>query len=353
MAFTPDGMFYLSQKDYAPTMDVLGGAARGMLGLQNKEEAVNEILQSADYDTPEGRRAALEKIRAIDIDAYHKYSKMNQDYEKAELSLKTTTNKGALNKHWHKQGQLEAIQLFGERSLYMSPEEVASIKTPSDINKFLTRIATDSSTGKVDKSLRRMYENDLKNFIKSSRETFMSTYATTDLSKTTPTYKMPDTSFSASGKATKIKDTTNTHLAEQDPDSSKFGLQWDKNKRTATIDTLGSKLKPGAIVDYDMNVLGPLDRIPGVDATLGNVQDALTSTVNAISSALSDVANYFTGTVEDDKQRAVAEAASDWFISNEGHSHFAGKPKELDKILKAKDPAKAALNYYKLHKGIK
>ena len=81
MAFTPHGMFYLSQEDLQPSMDTLGTGFRGMLGIQNKEEAVNSILQGADYDTPEGRRAALEQIRAIDPEAYYKYSKMNKEYE--------------------------------------------------------------------------------------------------------------------------------------------------------------------------------------------------------------------------------------------------------------------------------
>ena len=81
MAFSPDGMFYLGAKELEPTMDTVGGAFRGMLGVQNKEEAVNAILEGADYDTPEGRRTALEKIRAIDPEAYYKYSKMNKEYE--------------------------------------------------------------------------------------------------------------------------------------------------------------------------------------------------------------------------------------------------------------------------------
>ena len=81
MAFSPDGMFYLGSKELEPTMDTVGGAFRGMLGVQNKEEAVNAILEGADYDTPEGRRTALEKIRAIDPEAYYKYSKMNKEYE--------------------------------------------------------------------------------------------------------------------------------------------------------------------------------------------------------------------------------------------------------------------------------
>ena len=88
MAFTPDGMFYLSKEDYAPTMNTLGGAVRGMFGVQNKEEAVNSILKSADYNTPEGRQAALSQIKAIDPTAWEKFNKMNQDYELNSLSKK-------------------------------------------------------------------------------------------------------------------------------------------------------------------------------------------------------------------------------------------------------------------------
>jgi len=73
MAFTPNGMFYLSKEDYAPTMDTLGGVVRGMFGVQNKEEAVNSILKSADYNTPEGRQAALSQIKAIDPTAWEKF----------------------------------------------------------------------------------------------------------------------------------------------------------------------------------------------------------------------------------------------------------------------------------------
>ena len=112
MAFTPDGMFYLSQEDYAPTMDVLGGAARGMLGLQNKEEAIQSILQGADYDTPEGRRAALEQIRVIDPTAWEKYARMNDEFEQSGLrtrELKTKVIKGEneplVKQRWNLEGK--------------------------------------------------------------------------------------------------------------------------------------------------------------------------------------------------------------------------------------------------------
>ena len=48
MAFTPHGMFYLSQEDLQPSMDTLGTGFIGMLGLQNKEEVIGSILQDAD-----------------------------------------------------------------------------------------------------------------------------------------------------------------------------------------------------------------------------------------------------------------------------------------------------------------
>ena len=86
MAFTPDGMFYLSQKDLQPSMDATGTSFRGMLGIQNKEEAVDSILQTADYDTPEGRQSALNQIKAIDTTKWEDLNKKNQDYELSLLS---------------------------------------------------------------------------------------------------------------------------------------------------------------------------------------------------------------------------------------------------------------------------
>ena len=100
MAFTPDGMFYLSQKDFQPSMDTLGGAVRGMFGLQNKEEAVNAILQSADYDTHEGRRAALDQIRGIDPDRWAGLNKQNIEFEKGELENLSKRGEPALQKAW-------------------------------------------------------------------------------------------------------------------------------------------------------------------------------------------------------------------------------------------------------------
>ena len=132
MAFSPDGMFYLGAKELEPTMDTVGGAFRGMLGVQNKEEAVNAILEGADYDTPEGRRTALEKIRAIDPEAYYKYSKMNQEYETQELGLQEKRNKPQLETEWRLDVGKNVTSNWANSFLGLP-----GVTTRSDIVKFL------------------------------------------------------------------------------------------------------------------------------------------------------------------------------------------------------------------------
>ena len=132
MAFSPDGMFYLGAKELEPTMDTVGGAFRGMLGVQNKEEAVNAILEGADYDTPEGRRAALEQIRTIDPEAYYKYSKMNQEYETQELGLQEKRNKPQLETEWRLDVGKKVTSNWANSFLGLP-----GVTTRSDIVKFL------------------------------------------------------------------------------------------------------------------------------------------------------------------------------------------------------------------------
>ena len=100
MAFTSEGMFYLGKEDLAPTIGLAGTGVRGMLGLQNKKEAVDSIMQSGDFSTPESRRGILEQIRAVDPTAYQKYAKENQEWEAKELGLAAKAGEPALKKAW-------------------------------------------------------------------------------------------------------------------------------------------------------------------------------------------------------------------------------------------------------------
>ncbi len=117
MAFTSEGMFYLGKEDLAPTIDLAGTGVRGMLGLQNKKEAVDSIMQSGDFSTPESRRAILEQIRAVDPEAHTRLAKENQEWENREYGLKEKRNVGKLNKAWIHGGRLQAIQLFAVTTL--------------------------------------------------------------------------------------------------------------------------------------------------------------------------------------------------------------------------------------------
>jgi len=350
MAFTSQGMFYLSEKDLEPTIGLAGTGVRGMLGLQNKKEAVDSIMQSGDFSTPESRRGILEQIRAVDPTAYQKYAKENQDWETKEYGLKEKRNVGKLNKAWIHGGRLQALQLFAEQHLGIDTNKSSLINNDTDLLNLIRSYASDDE-GDIDKGLVTDLNSIKTNFLKSTKDAYFKQHALTDFDS----YKDLDlkglpTSDSVIDKPNLLTDTTQTHLEEQNPQSSKAGLQWEQNKRTSEIDALGSGIKPGAVLDYNT---GSVSRMPGVDATFGNVQDAVTSSVNSISSSLADFGNLFTGTVAGDKQRNIAEEASDWYISRAGHNHFAGNPKELDKILSSKNRNKAALAYYKKQKAKK
>ena len=84
-----DGMFYLTEEELAPVNENIAKGIGGLFGVKTKEDEVQDILKNADYDTVEGRNAALEKIRAVDPDSYFKFKKMNDDYEAQQSRLET------------------------------------------------------------------------------------------------------------------------------------------------------------------------------------------------------------------------------------------------------------------------
>ena len=167
MAFSPDGMFYLGSKELEPTMDTVGGAFRGMLGVQNKEEAVNAILEGADYDTPEGRRTALEKIRAIDPEAYYKYSKMNQEYETQELGLQEKRNKPQLETEWRLDVGKKVTSNWANSFLGLP-----GVTTRSDIVKFLNGQVQSKA---ITSGARSQSLKDYDKFMKEKKSAYLTT----------------------------------------------------------------------------------------------------------------------------------------------------------------------------------
>jgi len=90
MAFTPAGMFYLGKEDLAPTQNLIGAGARQAFGMPNQEELVDQILRKADYDTPEGRRTAINEIRKVDPEKAMEFEKMNIEHERSLLLTEKT-----------------------------------------------------------------------------------------------------------------------------------------------------------------------------------------------------------------------------------------------------------------------
>ena len=200
MAFTPDGMFYLSKEDYAPSMDVLGGAARGMLGLQNKEEGVQAILEGADYKTPEGRRAALDQIRAIDPDRWATLNKQNQDYETQELALTKGYNTPVLKTEW----RLDVGKKWTNdwANMYL-PGQPKGITTLSELNKYLSDLVKSGSMKNTEKN---GWLKTYKAEEKVKREAYVSTNASRSGKKSSNLVPSKDV-FNANNLGTKLKQT--------------------------------------------------------------------------------------------------------------------------------------------------
>jgi len=195
MAFSPDGMFYLGSKELEPTMDTVGGAFRGMLGVQNKEEAVNAILEGADYDTPEGRRTALEKIRAIDPEAYYKYSKMNQEYETQELGLQEKRNKPQLETEWRLDVGKNVTSNWANSFLGLP-----GVTTRSDIVKFLNGQVQSKA---ITSGARSQSLKDYDKFMKEKKSAYLTTNKYSGQSDKTGTVSSKDL-FGALDKGGKV-----------------------------------------------------------------------------------------------------------------------------------------------------
>ena len=202
MAFTPHGMFYLSQEDLQPSMDTLGTGFRGMLGIQNKDEAVNSILQGADYDTPEGRRVALEQIRGIDPVAWEKYSKMNEEYELQginkrvaektldikDLEFNRKVNEPLVKQRWELEGKDNFARTYAAQKL-------RNIISEEDLKAFLPKVKASNITIQLGLMINKLKDSgdlseenaklfkptDFKDLLKSAEKNYINQWQDKDI----------------------------------------------------------------------------------------------------------------------------------------------------------------------------
>lgn len=179
MAFTSDGMFYLSQEDYAPTMDILGGGVRGLFGLQNKEEAVESVLRRTNPDDPASRESALMEIAAIDPDAWARVSAIFNEIETSRigleekrLDLKSKKGEAARNAKWAYEVKPNVARLISKDHGYEASSRTELVKL----------LNADVNSGKIKAGARSSILSDFDNRMKVEKQNWETTHKHTDFS---------------------------------------------------------------------------------------------------------------------------------------------------------------------------
>jgi len=151
MAFSPDGMFYLGAKELEPTMDTVGGAFRGMLGVQNKEEAVDDIMRNADFTSVEGKDKALDDIRKVSPEAWQVIKGQFNAFEKSDLDIASKRGGPALKKSWNDVKAPAVTNIWASNYLQeygVSPEELVGLTTDTAITKKIMQLSKDDKIEK-------------------------------------------------------------------------------------------------------------------------------------------------------------------------------------------------------------
>ena len=184
MAFTSDGMFYLSQEDYAPTRDILGGGVRGLFGLQNKEEAVESVLRRTNPDDPASRESALMEIAAIDPDAWARVSAIFNEIdtsriglEEKRLDLKSKRGEADRNAKWAYEVKPNAIQYVANQYGVQATTEAEFINALNKQVEDGTRSAGSRGTA----------ISGFKASMKEAEKNWKTTHKYTDFSSKDPT----------------------------------------------------------------------------------------------------------------------------------------------------------------------
>jgi len=64
------GIYYLTDDDFKQETEMLGKGLRGMFGVKNEKEAVDDIMRNADFTSVEGKDKALDDIRKVSPEAW-------------------------------------------------------------------------------------------------------------------------------------------------------------------------------------------------------------------------------------------------------------------------------------------
>lgn len=151
MAFSPDGMFYLGAKELEPTVGLAGTGIRGMLGVQNEKEAVDDIMRNADFTSVEGKDKALDDIRKVSPEAWQVIKGQFNAFEKSDLDIASKRGRPALTKSWNDVKAPAVTNIWASTYLQeygVSPEELVGLTTDTAITKKIMQLSKDDKIEK-------------------------------------------------------------------------------------------------------------------------------------------------------------------------------------------------------------
>ena len=151
MAFSPDGMFYLGAKELEPTVGLAGTGIRGMLGVQNEKEAVDDIMRNADFTSVEGKDKALDDIRKVSPEAWQVIKEQFNAFEKSDLDIASKRGRPALTKSWNDVKAPAVTNIWASTYLQeygVSPEELVGLTTDTAITKKIMQLSKDDKIEK-------------------------------------------------------------------------------------------------------------------------------------------------------------------------------------------------------------
>jgi len=144
MAFTSEGMFYLGKEDLEPTIGMVGTGVRGMLGMQNEEEAVKSLIASSDLESTEGRSSFLNQLQGISPDAHKEFSKQFQDYDVESLKGKAYAQQVDIQ---HKSLQMKLEDREAAKRIPQLKSNYKFNEEAKDIKYFLTGLYPEDEKG--------------------------------------------------------------------------------------------------------------------------------------------------------------------------------------------------------------
>ncbi len=339
MAFTSEGMFYLGKEDLEPTIGMVGTGVRGMLGMQNEEEAVKSLIASSDLESTEGRSSFLNQLQGISPDAHKEFSKQFQDYDVESLKGKAYAQQVDIQ---HKSLQMKLEDREAAKRIPQLKSNYKFNEEAKDIKYFLTGLYPEDEKGiagidsiqkakqylstanKAAGHTKGLNHDVLANTIKFKRDSYVNQNKYNPVEKRATLTTAGQDVFNLPAR----QDTPNAPVATGHvvtPDNSQF-------IPIGTQDTPGiTQVDPEAsAIDKVLN--------PPIAQAAEDLKGILSNTFSTIDVQGSDKSEYDMTKTERTKENKL-DALRDFLgngsiLTSSAHQHFSKNPKELVKFNK-------------------